>query len=718
MPPTSQEILAHLEEQPHQGSAELVRFWGLDETGAAELKAELARLERAGQIYRLRGQGWSYLSPKSPYRIGSVRVARQGHAYVRSVRDPDEEFFVAPDGRGSALGGDLVLAKLVKKRGRVPTGRLREVRVVEVVERSRQLLRGRLRKIGGGGAMLQADGHGVEIYISPEHLGGARGGEKVLVRALPARGGSDDLRGKVEVRLRDEGSLDSDFRVICAEFELPGEFPAEALQEAKAARGVKQNSRWPDRRDLRDLLTFTIDPVGAQDFDDAVSLEQLSEGRVRLGVHIADVSHYVPDGSPLDHEAEARGTSIYLSGRVVPMLPERLSNDLCSLRPEEDRLTKSVFMTFDPQGAMLNSEIVRSVIRSHYRYAYEEVLEVLEDAKGRPVGEATHSDPRLILRQMGELSRILQRARYDRGSLYLDLPKPVLVADDDGNVTGIAREERDAAHSLIEEFMVAANETVARFLIKKKLPRALRTHPPPEGDKFEEFLEFLGAIGVKYRGGSAAEELQQLVRDVESEPFGAVVQLSLLRTMGHAEYSATEAAHFALATNAYCHFTSPIRRYPDLLVHQILEAHLSGDLSRSRAQRWEERLPEVLARASELERRAEEAEREMARLRLIRYLEPLVGTEMDVHIIYILPYGLVVRCEENLVEGLVHVASMGNDFYDYDEKRRKLIGRRRKTEFLIGDKLRVVLSEVNPDAREISFRPSGRQRRSQESHNG
>ncbi|HVR75745.1 MAG TPA: VacB/RNase II family 3'-5' exoribonuclease, partial [Planctomycetota bacterium] len=490
--------------------------------------------------------------------------------------------------------------------------------------------------------------------------------------------------------------------------ELPREYPALALAEAKAIRSLASGAAWPDRVDLRKDLIFTIDPVDAKDFDDAVSLEELPGGEVRLGVHIADVSHFVQPGSLLDAEAEKRGTSVYLPGQVVPMLPERLSNDLASLRPDEDRLTKTVRITFARGGKVKRFEVFRSVIRSRRRFTYEEALAILENIEtGKELRDLPedHAAFTAVFRSMARLRDDLHKVRRERGALYLDIPKLRLVLEPDGSVAALGRDARDPSHALIEELMLAANEAVASYFDEHNLPLVARVHPPPEERKLEELKNFVKALGFRFDTRGGQEEFQKLIDEVSGDPLSSVIQLGLLRTMGHAEYVLGNGLHFALATTSYCHFTSPIRRYPDLLVHQVLDEHFDQKLRRAaRREELEARLPHAAEKASELERRAEEAEREMTSLLLIRHLAPMVGQEMDARIVSVHPFGFFVRVEETLVEGLIHVSGLGDDFYEFNREKLALRGKKKGKQFQVGERVRVELHEVDADMRVIGFR--------------
>ena len=718
MLPSSQQLIDYVQSTPGKRTREIAAHFSVTDNEFEELVDFLFQHQMDGSVLRVPHAGWD-VPERTSYRAGTLEVARGGQGFVRvaSGTIQEEDVFVPPDSLRGALPGDFVLLRLegAKRNGRGrremgTPGRLREGSVVDVLRRSRRPVRGKFSAAKGKGGMVKlADRRfTTEVYIPPEGTGGARDGDRVLVRLTeePPRG--EHPSGRVLVRLLDEGTHASDLATVRELFELPGEHPAPVLAEAQALPAVVPGASWPDRLDLRNHLVFTIDPVDAKDFDDAISIERGKSGEVRLGVHIADVSHYVRPGSLLDKEASVRGTSIYLPGQVIPMLPERLANDLCSLRPGEDRLTKTVNMTFSARGELKRVEIHRSVIRSQRRFTYEEALAILnwlETGKGSkelPPDHAAYVD---ALRAMAQVRDKLHEARRRRGALYLEIPKLRLTLDAERNVIGLGRDERDPSHALIEEFMLAANEAVAQHLIEAKLPVVTRVHPPPEDKKLSDFRRFLDALEVRFQGTGTQEDLQRLIDHVKDDPLAGVIQLALLRTMGHAEYISGPGLHFALATEAYCHFTSPIRRYPDLLVHQLLDQRLDGRLAKATVRReWDERLPKEAEESSRLERRAEEAERDMTSLRLVRYLKPLVGQEMDGRITSVHPFGFFVRDENSLVEGLVHVATLGDDFYEFDPEERCLEGRRRRKRFGLGDRVRVELVEADPDERAISFR--------------
>lgn len=709
----------------------LAKRLGLAKSDFQAFTEGLRRLQAEGLLVRVpteSGGKWE-LPERTPLRVGRLQFDRRGSGFFRPADRQEDELFVHSSKIGNAFPGDLVLVRMTSRaRGE----RLGEGKVVEVIERGKKPLRGTYWR-GKDGGLVACDDPRMpsDVFIPQEGKEKLKDGERVLVRLSKGARGRFP-HGEIILVLTNEDSLEADFEVVRAEFDLPIEHPAGVVDEAAALPAVEDGASWPERTDLRDLLTFTIDPRDARDFDDAVSLEMLEGGKLRLGVHIADVSAYVQPGSLIDQSAEFRGTSIYLPGRVIPMLPERLANDLCSLRPEEDRLAKTVFMVFSSAGKLLETEICRSVIRSKRRFTYGEVLAILDSLEGRdvPAGELPpdKADYEAILERMAFLRDCLNDARTRRGALFLDLPQLKVRVGENGQVESIDREQGDAAHSLIEEFMLAANEAVAGYLQEQGLSVLARVHPPPTDEKLADFREMLHALGLELRARPEVGDLQKLVDEVVGGPLAVTVQVGLLRTMGHAEYTAKPGLHFALSTTSYCHFTSPIRRYPDLVVHQILEEHLrklsgGSGMTAKRRVHWAAKVEGVAPHACRTERRAEDAERAMQQAALIRFLSPRLGEEMGGSIISIFSFGFFVRLDEIPIEGLVPVATLGA-YYEFDPstqtlepagKRRDRRGDRRRgkrkrsdaPDFRPGQRVRVKLTDLNSAARQISFELAG-----------
>lgn len=733
MLPSQEAIQKSIKKNSWIPSRRLAELHGVGDDAFEEFIAELMRLQVMGDIVRVPGRGWN-VAERVPYRVGVLKISRRGHAFVSLVRqEPAGDFFLSGDAIGGAFDGDLVLVEPLERPRRRRVGgrrrsssdrdardRLRRGRLVDVVKRRRSPVLGRYWRGESGKGKKEHSGFvepiekgpAGEIYIVPGKTLDAPNGAKVFVRLLDGWMYGVYARGEITHVVKDEGAYESDLHRIVSEFDLPCDFSeAEKSASELLSRPVDGDS-WPKREDLRSLRTFTIDPADAKDFDDAISLECLSDGHLRLGVHIADVSAYVPRGSKLDQTARERGTSVYLPGHVVPMLPERISNDLASLRPNEDRLAKSVFMDFDTDGQRLSCRITASVIRSQRRFTYDEALAILECVgdSADPAGKslpADAADYHEVLQDMARLRDALHRRRVQRGCLELAVPSVRLRVASGGEVLGVVQETRDPAHHLIEEFMLAANEAVSSFLVEHDLPQMSRTHDEPEEERLDEFLTVLGAMDeryARYRAKKTRPSLQKIVDMLLGESFGGLMHMQLLRCMPHALYSADPGPHFALATDTYCHFTSPIRRYPDLFVHQVLDRFLEGGEGvRSELDSWRRDLTDLASASSQLEQRAEKAERELARLLLIRHMAERVGEEMEGTIVSLHKFGLFVFVEKYLFDGFVHLSSLNDDFYEFSEESHCLVGRRRKNRLRLGDQVALVLAELDPDLRDIRF---------------
>ncbi|MEI7818282.1 MAG: ribonuclease R, partial [Desulfuromonadales bacterium] len=499
---------------------------------------------------------------------------------------------------------------------------------------------------------------------------------------------------------------------VIRRFDLPHVFGTDVLAEAECITDKVSLEELKDRVDLRSMPTVTIDGETARDFDDAVSLR--CEGRnFRLWVSIADVSHYVKKDGTLDREAYLRGTSVYFPDRCIPMLPERLSNGICSLNPNVDRLTMTAEMLFDRTGAMVESTFYSSVIKSAARLTYTIVKQIIVDEdleladKHRPVAP--------MLREMKELALILMDMRKKRGSIDFDLPEPEIIIGLTGQTEGIIRAERNLAHQLIEEFMLAANEAVAREITARNTPFLYRVHENPDPAKLHTFQEFVYGFGYEFSMSEdkvKPSELQRLLAQADGRPEERMINYALLRCMKQARYAADNVGHFGLASDCYCHFTSPIRRYPDLVVHRILKAVLSlssteDGLENKRASRQlaiaTERLGEVAEHTSKRERVAMEAERDVVEMKKLQYMQQHVGQEFDGFITGVTGFGFFVELEELFVEGLVHISTLNDDIYSHAEKQHSLIGRRSGKIFRIGDAARVTVSSVSPATRRIEF---------------
>lgn len=630
---------------------------------------------------------------------GRLSCHRDGYGFVK----PDsggEDIFIPARRLLSSMHGDRVRVSFNRRRG----SDRREGRIVETLERGYTTVVGRYEAAGAGGFIIPDDGRITgAISVAPADRGKARHGDMVvaLITAYPDAGRS--AAAKVTEVLGRPDDPEVEVLAIARKYGLPHLFPDEVLEEARAVSGAVTDKDLEGRVDLRGETTFTIDGESARDFDDAVSVSR--EGAsIRLRVSIADVSHYVPKGSTLDREAYSRGTSVYFPDRCIPMLPEILSNGVCSLNPREERLTLTVEMLLDQEGEPLETKFYPSVIRSSERLTYTEVRDILSGANPEPAGRIQGLPDQL--RVMEELAGRLTAKRRRRGSIDFDLPEPEIVLDLQGRPESIGRAERNQAHRIIEEFMLAANEAVAAFLAEHRIPCIYRVHEPPDPVKLNEFKEFVRPFGIAFRAGSgpvSPGELRRLLEMVEGRPEEKLVNQILLRCMKQARYAADNIGHFGLASPCYLHFTSPIRRYPDLVVHRVLKERLSGGMKKEDARLAAAHMPETAEQSSRRERIAMEAEREIVDLKRLQYMEGRVGEVFAGFITGVASCGFFTELEEFPVEGLVHISALPHDYYILLEKQHALMGERTGRRFRVGDRVTVRVENVSMERKRIGF---------------
>lgn len=673
---------------------ELAQGLGIDSHDYPEFKEQLKRLEDEGLLYRVRRQ--RYAAPeKINLVVGRLQTIRSGAGFV-VPEDGADDLFVPWQAMGSAVHGDRVVARVEKRR----RGQRREGRVIKVLERARESIVGVYHPARNFGFVVPEDRKLTrDIFIPPGQEGGATEGDVVVVRI--SNWGDEHLgpAGEVERIIGPADQAGVDVLAVVYGHGLPVEFPQAVLDEAERLRerGVRPED-YEGRRDLRDELIFTIDPAEAKDHDDALSIQPLGDGLWRVGVHIADVSHYVREGTVLDAEALRRGTSIYLVDRVIPMLPEALSADLCSLKPDQDRLALSMFLVVDEEGQVREHELVRSVIRSRHRLSYDDVQAVIDGhgSVAPEVDEAVHG--------LVRISRALRARREARGSLDFDLPEARVILNIHGEPTDIQRVLRLESHRLIEDFMLLANETIARRAAKAKLPFLYRIHEKPDADRIEQLREFVATFGhrLSRRSEPTPKDLQRLLVRVRGRPEENLVSTVVLRSMKQARYSHENVGHFGLSARYYTHFTSPIRRYPDLVVHR-LSGRVFIDGERLPASLRTEALPTIARLSSERERVAVEAERDSVDLKKVEFMERRLGEEFSGTISGVTSFGLFVLLDDYYVEGLVHVSSLEDDYYVYLEEQFSLVGERTRRRFRLGDRVRIRVASVQRQERKIDF---------------
>ncbi len=672
------------------------------------LKVLLVQMGEAGEIRPLKRNRVGAAQIPTVVR-GRLDVSSQGFGFVRSEED-ELEVFIPPRYIGEALPGDRVeVALFAPSRRQREEGKRREGEVVRVLERGRSLIVGTVERVRKAYFVLPDDRRiGVSVLLSPSARGEAREGDKVVVEIESWGRGIPQPQGRVVEVLGTAGEWSAELKSVQRDFQLPSEFPPDVLEEAERVPVTIPDDEIRRRLDLRPLLCCTIDPEDAKDFDDAVSLELLPGGLYRLGVHIADVSHYVTEGSPLDREALNRGTSVYFPGVVIPMLPEQISNVVCSLRPESDRLTYSVLMDVTPRGHVERHEIRTSVIHSRRRFTYEEVEDILaQQERGAAAPQPGTIDHMLM--QMQRLSATLTAKRMREGSLDFETAEPQFRFDEEGRPVGVVKKVRLRSHRLVEEFMLLANRVVAThigFARREEHPKPFlfRVHDSPDPEKIRELAVFVRQFGhsLNIEGGVSSKALQRLLDQVKGTEVENVINEVALRAMAKAIYSERNIGHFGLGFTHYAHFTSPIRRYPDLVIHRLLKEY-DREVSPERRAELVRRLPFIAKQSSERERTAMEAERAAQKVMHVELMKRRIGDEFDGIISGVTRYGMFIELTETLAEGMIHVRDMDDDYYVYDERTYALIGRNRGKRFRLGDRLTVKVIRVNPEERQIDL---------------
>ncbi|MDI3316609.1 MAG: ribonuclease R [Bacillota bacterium] len=688
-----QRILAFMSEEAYRPltEEELMRALHVPRGATEAVRQLLLEMEARGAIVRTRGNRLG-VPARMNLVVGRFEAHEKGYGFVLSADRDEQDVYIAPDDMDGAVHGDLVIARILG----VERGGRRTGRVIRVLERAHPTIVGLLDSQGDYALVRPDDRRLPSVFVPGSALAGAQSGEKVVVRIERWPEGRQGAVGRVLQRLGRAEAPGVDVLSILTAHGLSADFPAEVREEAAAVPQTVRPGERRGRKDLRRQTVVTIDSEDTRDIDDAISLEPGQGGaRWRLGVHIADVSHYVREGTALDAEARRRGTSVYLVDRVLPMLPPELSNGIASLNPGEERLTLSVFIDFDSRGERVDHTITPSVIRSSARLTYTQVWTLFQgdEEVRRELGEPVAK----MLLEMRQLADQLRARRMERGAIDLDLPEAKALLDQSGRATDIVVAERNEAHRLIEEFMLAANEVVAEEFFWRRVPFLYRVHERPSAERIEQLRAALAPLGIAWR--SAAEphpkELQRVVEQVRGRPGERLIHSLVLRSMARARYSPENLGHYALATRNYCHFTSPIRRYPDLFVHRVIHAALSSEGIPPRQEaEWRRLLPDLAAHCSETEREADEAERESVEAKMMEVMEGRVGELFDGWISGVTSFGIFVQLT-NLAEGLVHVSTITDDYYQYDPDALQLVGERTGRIFRLGDPVRVRVAAVH-----------------------
>ena len=683
---------------------ELLDQLGWSPQQRATLRRRIAALVERGDLIRIRGNRYG-LPDRMHLVTGRVQVHRRGFGFVTPDHAADGmagDVYIAGANLNQAMHGDRVVVRVERQRDPSQA----EGRIVRILERAAAQLVGRYDADGAGiGYVVPLDRRLLmDVQIPSADRGDARPGDIVVAELTRFPTATRSPMGRVVEVL---GTLDTpgvDVRIVLRTHGIPDAHDPDAVVEAQRLGDTVRARDRQGRTDFRQLKTVTIDGETARDFDDAITAEPLPNGHVRLGVHIADVAHYVAEGGALDRDARERGTSVYFPDRAVHMFPADLATGLCSLKPRVDRLVQSCLMQIDGAGEVVRYEIHDGIIHSDARMTYTDVDALLSDpespARQRYAALAPFFDA------VGALAAVLTERRRRRGAIDFDVPVARFRRDDAGRVEAIVADERTTAHRIIEEFMLIANETVAGHLVRHEMPALFRVHERPDPAKVEAFEEFATSLGYSLAvppDTVTPRHFQRLIQRLHGAPEERPVARLMLRTMRLARYDAENLGHFGLAASSYTHFTSPIRRYPDLVVHRALRALRSGAAPAERRRQWAEDLSDIARRTSELERRAEDAERELVHWQMIRFMADKVGDEFTGYVIGVTAFGLFVELVEQFVEGLVHVSSMADDYYRYVESRHLWQGESSGKIYRLGDRVRVQLVRVDREHRQLDL---------------
>ncbi|WP_430885716.1 ribonuclease R [Fusibacter sp. JL216-2] len=632
---------------------------------------------------------------------GRVQSTLKGFAFLIPEDKSVKDVFIPASELEGAMNDDIVMVKLTQK---AEGDRRPEGTVIKIIERANAEVVGTFEQSKDFGFVLPDNRKiNMDIYVPGALSAGAETGDKVVVKITKWPKGRRNPEGKVIEILGKKGDPGTDILSVIRKYSLPEDFPRKVLAAADNVPQEVEDGEIKRRKDLRDMTTITIDGADAKDLDDAVSIERQENGNFKLWVHIADVTHYVKEGSPLDKEALKRATSVYLVDRVIPMLPRRLSNGICSLNPKVDRLTMTCMMEIDQNGGVVDHEIFESVIKTNERMVYTDVSDILENVD-RPELKA-YEYLFDTFKAMEELSLILRKKRERRGAIDFNFPEAKIIVDEKGKPVEIKRSERRIANRIIEEFMLAANETVAEHMHWLDLPFVYRIHEMPDEEKIVAFNKFIHNFGFFVKGAQGElhpKAVQNLLEKVEGKPEERIISKMMLRSLKQAKYSPANEGHFGLAADYYCHFTSPIRRYPDLQIHRIIREMLQNKLNPKRIEQLEQTVLYASEQSSEQERVAEKAERETDDIKMCEYMLDYVGEEFEGLISSVTSFGVFTELD-NTVEGLTRMNLLDDDYYYYDEENMQLVGERTKNTYRIGDRVLVRVERVNVDLREIDF---------------
>lgn len=675
----------------------LVRF-GIDYDSRKEFYKILDSLEKEGLLIKTINERYAPINNEYLV-VGVLEGHERGYGFVVPDDKDRDDIFIPAENMAGAMHGDRVVANILSKSW---NGRRAEGEIIRILQRENQFIVGTFEESKNFGFLIPDDQRiAYDIFIPKSSFNNAKNRQKVVVEITRWPEPRRNPEGKVVEILGYLGEKGTDILSIIRQFKLPEEFPEQVQEEAASIGQEISEKDLEGRVDLRHLKTFTIDGADAKDLDDAVSIQVLENGNYSLGVHIADVSHYVKEGSYLDKEALNRGNSVYLIDRVVPMLPKELSNGICSLNPNEDRLTLSVIMEIDRDGNVVNHQIEEAVINSKARLIYDDVSDYLE--KDDEEAKEKLKDLLIELDHMKDLAKTLYEKRDKRGSIDFDFPETYISLDENGYPVEIGKIERRIGNRIIEEFMLVTNETVAEEYFWAEIPFLYRIHEEPAQEKLSDFAKFIHNFGYRLKGKEIhPKELQMLTKEIKGKKEEIVISTLLLRSLKKAKYSSQPDVHFGLASRYYSHFTAPIRRYPDLVIHRIIKENLKGRLTPNRQEYLEGVLPDIADHTSMTERRAEEAEREVEDMKKAQYMSDKIGEKYEGIISSLTNFGIFVQLE-NTIEGLVHFRNMLDDYYNFDEDNYYIIGERTGRIYRLGDVVKVEVVGADPLRRNIDF---------------
>ena len=700
-----QRILAFMKNEEYKPMtvAEIEEVFELSEAEEfKELVKTLVKMEAQGLIVRSRSNRYGL-----PERMNLLRGRFIGHSKGFGFVAPDEEgmddIFIPPHEINGALNGDTVLIRVLKET----SGDRREGTVTKIVERGKTSFVGTFQANRGFGFVVPDDKKmSMDIFVAKEDTLGAVDGHKVVVEITNWPDQVKSATGMITKILGHRNDPGVDILSIIYKHDIPPEFPEEVVEAATQVPEEITEQDLIGRRDLRNETIVTIDGADAKDLDDAVTVTKNADGTYKLGVHIADVSYYVTQDSILDKEAYDRATSVYLTDRVIPMIPHRLSNGICSLNPQVDRLTLSCEMIIDSAGQVIKHEIFQSVIKTTERMTYTDVYKILEERDENPELVERYKPLIPMFELMAELAQVLRNRRMSRGAIDFDFKESKVLVNEDGWPTDIVLRERTVAERLIEEFMLVANETVAEHFHWMELPFIYRIHEDPKPEKLQRFFEFVTNFGLVIKGTGNSihpKALQEILKSIEGLPEEPVISTMLLRSLQQAKYYPESIGHFGLSADYYTHFTSPIRRYPDLIVHRLIRTYLiNGDTSKETVVHWNSIMGEIAEHTSERERRAVDAERDTDALKKAQYMSDKIGEEFIGMVSSITNFGIFVELP-NTVEGLVHISNMTDDYYRFEDRMMTMIGERTGRQFRIGDEVKIRVSNVNIEESAIDF---------------